>query len=158
MQRFLHQCQLVVRGSLKVLLQIFWERNIIEICLTRYFKKYFFNIILIGFISVYDNLTSVQWTSDLRSGGQGHTLPTSSSLTHTNNHNCSIINACFHTFWLDHHGLMDRQINGWTDRTDKASVRVACRQQEMIKMMNEHKLGVKIWSETCILSYLFAQS
>ena len=80
-----------------------------------------------------DNLVN-KWrkvTVLLHTGGQGHTSPSipshpiPCSLTNTNNHECSIVNVCVHTFLLDHHGRTTRRTkrptNKGTDRWEKAS-------------------------------------
>jgi len=57
-------------------------------------------------------------TLSLRTSGQGHKtpIPTPHAHTHTVSHNCCIMNARFHTFWLYHHGPTDRQTDGPMDQ------------------------------------------
>ena len=59
-------------------------------------------------------------TISLRTGGQGHatpihTYPPPHAHSHTDNHECSIRNAHFHKFRLDHHESTDGPTDQWTD-------------------------------------------
>ena len=76
-----------------------------------------------------DKCNKWRWvTIPLGSDGQPLSIPYSipCSLTHRDNHDCSIKNAHFHTFWLDHREPIDVRTNELTDNT---SFRVACLQQ-----------------------------